>query len=467
MKTPKLNLTERLHQEAFNYLFPGDTLEAAGVFLCNQGNGIRNQTLVATEFVALPHELSKRTEDHLIWPFEEIFDIERIAAIDKHNQSIVTIHSHPRGQKCFSLIDDTNDIDLFKSINGWFDDDRINGSAIMLPNGEIIARSVNSQGSFEEFGSVVVAGDSIRVWKPERTFKFSTVETKLSQTLGQGTLKLLRTLRAGVVGCSGTGSIIAELLARNCIGELVLIDDDFIEEKNLNRIVNSKLEDARQQIPKVIALSNAISKFGLGTEVDVYQSRVDSPRASAALIDCDVIFGCVDSAVGRYHLDCIAIAYLIPYFDVGVHIDADGRGAISSADAVAHYVKPNGSSLLSRGAYTVEQVTAENWKLSDPKYYSNQRASGYLAEVDDDQPAVMSLNMLAAVMAFNDFLSRIHNYRLDNNREFATHRFRLVHGCYENESDDHAEHPLLNRYIGAGDASLLVRNNLRDDALDN
>ena len=107
----------------------------------------------------------------------------------------------------------------------------------------------------------------------------------------------------------------------------------------------------------------------------------DSAAIVNALVDCDVIFGCVDTAFGRYHLDCIASAYLIPYFDVGVDLDADGDGGIHSADAVAHYVHPEGSSLLSRGAYTMDQVTAELWRRADPAYYDQQRLAGYLAEV--------------------------------------------------------------------------------------
>ena len=91
---------------------------------------------------------------------------------------------------------------------------------------------------------------------------------------------------------------------------------------------------------------------------------------------------------------------MIPYFDVGVDIEADGKGGITSADAVSHYIHPEGGSLLSRGAYTMEQVTAENWQRKDPAYYQEQRVAGYLAAVGEEQPAVMSVNMQAACMGF-------------------------------------------------------------------
>ena len=145
---------------------------------------------------------------------------------------------------------------------------------------------------------------------------------------------------------------------------------------------------------------------------------------------------------------------------MGVTIDADGEGGVEAADAVAHYVHPEGASLLSRGAYTMEQVRAEVLRRSDPDAYRQQRLAGYLAEVGEDRPAVLSVNMQAASMAFHDFLSRIHGIRFDDNRDFGTQRFRVVHGSYENETDAGSPHRLLRPWVATGDRSILVRNNL-------
>ena len=86
-------------------------------------------------------------------------------------------------------------------------------------------------------------------------------------------------MRVGVVGCSGTGSIMAELLARNGVGALVLVDDDAVEEKNLNRLVSGTIADARSRVPKVRALEKAIARAGLGTEVHGHRALTDAPEA--------------------------------------------------------------------------------------------------------------------------------------------------------------------------------------------
>jgi len=458
MKYPTLVMTSSEHLKIREYLFPGDGLETAGIILCNQGTGKYSQRLIFSEFITLPYEFSDRKKYLLSWPFELYLNPEKITEIDRKKQSILTIHSHPNGWPHFSETDDHNDIELFESINSWFDDGRINGAAIMLPDGSIIARSVNLEGKFQKFHSVSVIGDTIKVWK-NQTYKASTdYEEKLAQTLGKDTLDKLRSSRVGVVGCSGTGSIIIELLVRNCVGQLVLIDDDVIEEKNLNRIVNSTLSDAMIGIKKVIAIKKGIKKIGLDTKVQVCPVKSNSPDAITALIDCDVIFCCVDNASGRYHLDCLASAYYIPLFDVGVNLEADGAGGIHSADAVAHYVQPEGNDLFSRGSYSMEQVNSEHWKKVDKEHYENRRIAGYLENVGEEQPAVISVNMQAACLSFNDFLARIHAYRMDPDQEYATQRFRFVHGSYETESEKGLGSPIFKRYMGTGDRSLLVRN---------
>ena len=463
MKSTTLAMTSQIHEQAFRYLFPGDGLEAAGVFLCHQGLGRFSQKLLVAEFLHYPHSSSTRSETNVTWPFASQFDTERIEKLDSSGQSIVTVHSHPSGDSKFSEIDDRNDRELFGSVNEWFADGRESGSAIMLPDGSLIGRIVDKDGDFQDFRSVNIVGENIHLWFKGKYQISTEYEQKVAQTLGKGTLSALQSMRVGVVGCSGTGSIVTELLARNCVGELVIVDNDIIEEKNLNRILNSTVADALQSNAKIDAISSAISKFGLETKVSKYNALTDSRQVVAALIDCDVIFGCVDSAFGRYHLDCIASAYLIPYFDVGVHVDADGSGNITSADAVSHYIHPEGRDLMSRGGYSMDQVSSEDWQRIDPDHYQRQQQVGYLTAVGEDQPAVMSINMQAACMAFNDFLSRIHDFRYDRSREFATQRFRFVHGCYETEIDDGHPNVLFEKYRATGDCSLLVRNNTRCD----
>ena len=460
MSETTLAMTAGSHAVLMDYLFPGDGLEAAAILICNRGTGKLGRRLLVEDVICPPYENCQRRPDEVLWPFSETVSPELITEMDRRDQSLVTIHSHPEGQAQFSPIDDKNDRMLLPSISGWFDDERPHGAAVMRADGLIRARTIDEAGAFSAIRTVAVIGDDIKCWKLAASGPEKPHESRLRQTFGQGTLELLRGMRVGVVGCSGTGSIVVELLTRNAVGELVIVDEDALDAVNLNRIVNGTSADAERQAPKVVALREAIDRIGLGTVVHALNGATDTAAVVKALVDCDVIFGCVDTAYGRYHLDCIASAYLIPYFDVGVHLDADGDGGILSADAVAHYVSPEGSSLLSRGAYTMDQVTAELWRRADPAYYDQQRVAGYLAAVGEAQPAVMSVNMQASCLAFNDFLARVTGFRLDANRDFNMQRFRLIHGSFESDAAEDKPHRLLQPYMATGDQSLLVRNNV-------
>lgn len=455
-----LSLTDNLYDDLRTHLYSADDgLESVAVMLCHSGIGKLGLRLMVNQLMLVDADLcSERSANRLCWPFASFFNPEKVSEIDELGLSIVTIHSHPNGFSDFSEIDDKNDSELFSSVCNWFDDDRPNGSAIMLPNGKILARLVNHAGEFTSIQTVSVIGKDIRIWKQGNIKrKVPGFGSRVAQTFGKGTYQLLRKIRAGVVGCSGTGSIVVELLSRNCIGHLVIVDPDYVEAENLNRVINSTKADARKKTPKVDLLKRSIRRMGMGIQVDALKSDTSDRQVIEALTDCDVLFGCVDSAEGRYHLECIASAYFIPYFDVGVNLESDKTGNILQADAVSHYMHPNNTSLLARGGYTTEQVTAESWRRANRKYYERQKVAGYLAHVGEDQPAVMSINMQAACLAFNDFIARLHNFRLDDNDDFSTQRFRFVHGYSENLGNKVYFDPLFSKFSGMGERSDLIK----------
>lgn len=455
-----LSLTGRNYEVLKNHLFQGDQLEAVALILCHRSESEKMTKLVAHKIVLVSNaDCRIRSPHKIVWNTKKYLSSRQIEILDKGNLSLLTIHSHPSGFDSFSILDNENDKSFFSSVNHWFDNNRPNGSCIMLPNGHIFGRIVNKKSAFIPLSSISVSGSTIRIMeqKENKNKNYPGFSERIIQTFGQGTFNLLRKLKVGVVGCSGTGSIVIEMLARNCVGEIIIVDPDFVEEKNLNRILNSSLGDTKEQKPKVEVVRTAIEKMGLGTRVSSYKAHTSDEQVISQLKKCDVLFGCVDSAIGRYHLDCLSSAYLIPYFDIGVRIDADGKGGISQAIIVAHYIEPGKSSLMSRGAYRSDQVTAEGLKLQSPTYYEKRKEEGYITAIDEDQPAVMSINMQAACISINDFLARVHGYRLDDNSEFDIQRMSLTHGYYQNQADNTGIHPIFLKNLGMADQSYLLK----------
>ncbi|MCJ7604802.1 MAG: ThiF family adenylyltransferase, partial [Dehalococcoidales bacterium] len=59
--------------------------------------------------------------------------------------------------------------------------------------------------------------------------------------------------RVIVIGCGALGGNIATFLVRAGIGDITIVDRDFIEEHNLQRQVLFDEEDIRAKLPKAIA----------------------------------------------------------------------------------------------------------------------------------------------------------------------------------------------------------------------
>jgi hypothetical protein len=259
---------------------------------------------------------------------------------------------------------------------------------------------------------------------------------RTEQVFGAKTLSLLQSLRVAVVGCSGTGSVVIEQLARNAIGHLILVDPDVVEEKNLNRIINATRRDADQRHPKVEVLAEAIERMGLGTHVEPYVADLFTPDVVRAVSSADIIFGCIDTVDARHLLNRIASFYVLPYFDLGVKLEADGEGGIEQVCGSVHYVRPGGGSLLSRGTYTLEDAQAAALRRTDPVEYAKQVREKYIRGANEDRPAVISVNMLIASLAVNDFLARIHSYRHEPNASYAIQRVSLSHDIFIHGPDE-------------------------------
>ena len=275
------------------------------------------------------------------------------------------------------------------------------------------------------------------------------------QAFGRGTTHYLSNLTIGVVGVSGTGSIVAEQLMRLGVKRLVLVDDDEIEVRNLGRILNSTMQDAEQKANKAVMMKEAYERIGLPVEVNAEPTSTLNAATIHALSQCDILFGCLDSADGRMHLNRISTFYTIPYFDVGVSLSAD-NGKIDRINGSVRYVIPGASTLLSRCAYTSEQLTSDSLRRSDPVAYKARLEEKYIKGAHEGSPAVISVNMFYASLCVMEFLNRIHPYRIISNDQVETIYADL--GLLAFTSPDPPSQPDIGaaKHLGRGDCQPLL-----------
>lgn len=460
--TVGLRLTGRQHQVLRQHLFPGDGLEAVAIALCGRRRGSQGASdLSVHRIVCVPHRDSTRRRDRVTWPTAAVAPL--IEEAMQRDMAIAKFHSHPDGSRAFSPLDDASDQRFFDSVFGWTDSPEPHAALVMLPHGEIFGRAMLASGGSVPLARVGVGGDDLHFWYGRQRECASVVgadadsfSLRTMQAFGAGTVARLARISAAVVGCSGTGSIVAEFLVRLGIGRLVLVDHDSVEGKNLSRIVNATKADADARRPKAEVLSLALSRIGLPTRIEPIVANLVSRDGVEAVSSCDIAFGCMDGAEGRHVLNRLAACYLLPYFDMGVHLEADGQGGVSQVCAAVNYVQPDGPTLLSRGVYTMARVEAEALRRVSPDLYEQRLKEGYIRGVPEDRPAVISVNGLAASLAVNEFLARLHPYRLDPNGGFARVTMSLSHGVLVSEPEGTPD-ATFGALLGRGDTEPLLQ----------
>lgn len=441
----KLAISEAHHAKLREHLFPGDGLEAAAIVLCAQSAAHRyvvNQILLV-EYV----DCSERSPDRISWPGTAIE--EAIDLAEAHALSVVLIHSHPGGLLAFSAIDDDSDREVMPALFEACESHLTrHGSAIMTSDGAICARLYDHQLVITPVSAVHLASDELLTWQASEQGSLLPTPMAFSTEMGRH----LKHFTACVVGVSGTGSIVVEQLARLGFGRLILIDFDEIEFKNLNRILNATLDDARNSTAKVARFAAAIPTYRDDIEVLTLKASVATREAIELAGGGDVLFCCVDSFEGRQVCDRIAAAFLQPLFDVAVTIPTrqiSGGIAVGDVCGRVDYVKPGGSTLADRGVYTAEALRREYLQQVAPNELTKQVAEGYIKDVAEEAPSVISLNMRAASDCVMEFIARAYPFRQEPNAKRARTQFSLAAGEEEfmGETDFSC---VPNPYLGRG-----------------
>ena len=429
--TRSLTLTKCQHEELRGMLFPGDGLESAAILICRY-TGPKRERLIVADILNVPDSAcATRKRDFVSWPGSSIE--EAIDKAEQHADAIILTHSHPGGWLKFSKVDDASDRltmpGLFAAIEA---DDPYHGSAIMTPDGAMKIRIYDETGGLQEISQVWRVGQNIT--------NLATPSADHVMPFGKQMTDSFARQTACVIGVSGTGSLVAELLARKGVGHLILIDFDTIEHKNLNRIVNSTVTDANAGRAKTAMMAEAIGCYAPNTKVTIIDKPIDDQDAVFAAGSADVLFCCVDSMAGRSIAELISRYCLIPLIDMGVTIptrrDADGHPHVADVCGRIDFVRPDGPSLTDRGVVTADGLRAEYLLANAPEAAEREIRAGYITGVHEEAPSVMALNMRAASDAALEWIERQYPYRLDGSNGFARTLFSHAAGESEFYSDD-------------------------------
>lgn len=392
------------------HLFPGDGLEASAILLASSSLIQNDLIFIVQDIIPVPYSECTRYKDYLTWPGKYIE--EGIEKGESTNLSIFLVHSHPSGINTFSKTDDESDHIVIPCIFAAYGD--FHGSIILTPEGKLNGRVYTNDLSCQYIDKFLIVGHNIELITQNGSDHILPFSSQMND--------ILRNLKVGIIGTSGTGSIVTECLARLGIGNIVLIDDDKIEHKNLNRILNSTLEDANTHRFKVDMLSDAISKYRPEINILPIRKKVGTKEAILQLACCDILISCVDTLTARMYADLISEYFLIPLFDIGVTIPTgiqNGHPYITEVCARLDYIQPQKSSLRDRKVYDSISLSNEELKVTAPDIYQQRLHEGYIKGIHDEAPSVISLNMFASSLCINEILTRVFPFRHEPNCNYA------------------------------------------------
>ena len=189
-------------------------------------------------------------------------------------------------------------------------------------------------------------------------------------TWGVEAQNVISRLHIGIVGLGSVGSVVTEALARIGVPAITLVDSDVVEEHNLDRLINATQRDigrSKADLAKTAFLSHATIA---SPTVRAISESIHNSGAYSAILDCDLIFSCVDRPVARDVLNYVSQAHLIPVVDGGIAVGVrPSNKHLSSAHWRCHISTPLHPCLRCRDQYNTSMVVLElDGSLDDPSY---------------------------------------------------------------------------------------------------
>lgn len=357
-----------------------------------------------------PEEIVSASAEHITWSTTSFVRLLKQAKDDGFVAGIV--HSHPTGPDWFSEQDHRNEAELAVLARNRNGAGTTMLSLLLTGNGAVQAQVWEGGKTAEPADIVRVVGRRLALHNRLRRGRLNEAFARQALAFGDLVNAQLKLLRVGVVGCGGTGSPTAILLARLGVGQLVLFDEDIVEATNLNRLHGARQADADAMRPKVDVMAREISEMGLGTRVVPIRKWIGDPECRDALKSCDVIFGCTDDHDGRLLLNRLAYFYLIPVIDMGLAIEPEpAGGGVRELSGRCTILSPGAPCLLCRAIVDPVIARDEQLKRQDPQEYARRKREAYIRGGHNPAPAVITFTTATASMAVDELLQGLSNFR--------------------------------------------------------
>jgi molybdopterin/thiamine biosynthesis adenylyltransferase len=388
-------MTEELAALARAHLLRRDRQEDLCFALWRSSAG-RTRTTALIHRLLLPTEGERRVHGNA--SFEAQFFERAMAEAAAEGAGLALMHSHPsaRGWQGMSLDDvraeQGNAGAVFGATRKPFVGLTLAGDGSW--SGRFWMRTAPRTYARQNCATVRVVGNRLKVTymdelAPPRVATAEQIRTV--SAWGEEAQRDIVRLRVGLIGSGSVGGLVGDAVARTGFEDMLLMDFDVIEVHNLDRLGYATRADIGQLKVEVQAAHLAARATADPFRVESIPAAVFEEEGFRAALDCDVLFACVDRPWGRYVLNLIAYAHLIPVIDGGIAVRCNKHGKLAAADWKAHTATIGRPCLQCLRQYDPGLVQAEReGLLDDPTYISG---------LSNDHPLKMRENVFAFSMS--------------------------------------------------------------------
>ena len=366
-------MTMALNQVAREHLLCRDRQEDLCFALWHPSRGRSRNTALISRLI-LPGNKDRNVHGNA--SFEPVFFQRSLTEATTDGAGLALMHSHPLGSRWQGMSGD--DIATERSLAA-----AVFGATRMPFVGLTLAGDGSWSARFWERNAprtymrhdcttVRIVGDRLSVTYMDGLApppKSNEEQVRTVSAWGEQSQADLVRLRVGIVGLGSVGGMIAEALARTGFENITLIDFDHVERHNLDRLLFATRNDVGRLKVAVEAEHLSVRATAESFHLHPFAAAVYEENGFRAALDSDVIFSCVDRPWGRYVLNLIAFAHLIPVIDGGIGVRTNRFGKLVAADWRAHTATIGRRCLQCHGQYDPGLVQAEREGfLDDPTY---------------------------------------------------------------------------------------------------
>lgn len=334
----------------------------------------QSRTTALIHRIILPREGDRNVHGNA--SFEPVFFERALAEAAEAGAGLALLHSHPLGRGWQGMsFDDVraeqgNAGAVFGATRQPFVGITLAGDGAW--SGRFWVRTAPRSYARHNCATVRVVGDRLSVYYMDELAPPPIANGEQVRTVsawGEDAQRDLARLRIGLVGSGSVGGLVGDSLARTGFEDVTLLDFDLVETHNLDRLSYATRNDVGKLKVEVQAEHLVATATADPFRVQPINVAVYEEEGFRAALDCDILFACVDRPWGRYVLNLIAYAHLIPLIDGGIAVRCNRHGKLAAADWKAHTATFGRPCLQCLGQYDPGLVQTEReGRLDDPSY---------------------------------------------------------------------------------------------------